>query len=113
MLLTGEIVSILVFFIGLYGLIAKRNIIKSIISIGIMDTAVILYFISCSFKEGRLPPIGDILPQEMVDPLPQALMITAIVIGVGVTAVALTMYIHLYRKYGTDNWKKVMKKRMK
>jgi multicomponent Na+:H+ antiporter subunit C len=109
----GEVVSFLIFFIGLYGLIAKKNIVKSIISLEVMETAVILYFISCGFKAGALPPIGDVSPHLMADPLPQALMITAIVIGVSSTAIALTMYIHLYRKYGTENWEEAMKKRVK
>jgi multicomponent Na+:H+ antiporter subunit C len=109
----GEVASFIIFFIGLYGLIAKRNIVKSIISLGVMETAVILYFISCGFKAGALPPIGDVLPHQMADPLPQALMITAIVIGVGSTAIALTMSIHLYHKYGTENWEEAMKKRVK
>jgi multicomponent Na+:H+ antiporter subunit C len=46
------------------------------------------------------------------DPLPQALMITAIVIGVSVTAVALTMFITMYHIYGTTNWGKIVRKRI-
>ncbi|MEN3187134.1 MAG: cation:proton antiporter subunit C [Atribacterota bacterium] len=105
-------VSFVIFFIGLYALVVKRNAIKSIIALVIMETAVILYFIAGGFREGMLPPIGDVLPEQMVDPLPQALMITAIVIGIASTAVALVMYIHLRYKYGTDEWKEVMKKRI-
>ncbi len=107
----GETVSIILFFIGVYGIIARRNIIKTVISIGIMEAAVILFFISLDFMAGKVPPIGDGTP-NMVDPLPQAIMITAIIIGITVTAVALTMIITLYHEYGSTNWEKVLKKRI-
>jgi multicomponent Na+:H+ antiporter subunit C len=107
----GETVSIVLFFIGVYGIIARRNIIKTVISIGIMEAAVILFFISMAFESGKVPPIGN-ETTNMVDPLPQALMITAIIIGISVTAVALTMIITLYHEYGSTNWEKVLKKRI-
>ena len=109
--LNGENVAILLFFIGVYGICARQNMIKTIISIGIMQTAIILYFVAANFEEGMRPPIGAVAARNMADPLPQALMITAIVIGVAVTAVSLTMFITLYHKYGTTNWEKVVRKR--
>lgn len=112
--INGENISILLFFLGVYGLIARRNIVKSIISLGIMQMATILYFISANVEPGSIPPIGQLPVDAMVaDPLPQALMITDIVIGVGVTAAGLTMFIHLYHRYGSTNWMKVKKKRVK
>lgn len=112
--INGENISILLFFLGVYGLIARRNIVKSIISLGIMQMATILYFISANVEPGSIPPIGQLPVGAMVaDPLPQALMITDIVIGVGVTAAGLTMFIHLYHRYGSTNWMKVKKKRVK
>lgn len=112
--INGETVSFCLFFIGVFGLTARRNIIKSIIAVGIMQTAVILYFVTINYQPGSLPPIGDPALQVLTaDPLPHALMITDIVIGVGVTAASLTMFIHMYHKYGTTNWLKAMKKRGK
>ncbi len=105
----GSIVAIALFIIGIYGLIARRNIIKSIMSFAIIQAAIILFFLNMNLPENPLPPIGDATP--MADPFPQALMITAIVIGVAVTAVGLTMFISLYHHYGTTNWKKVVNKR--
>lgn len=103
----GEIAAIIIFFIGVYGVVARRNIIKTVISIGIMETAVILYFISDSININKAPILDDTrIVDNIADPVPQALMITAIVIGIGITAVALTMFINLYHKYGTTNWKK-------
>ncbi|SHH27288.1 sodium:proton antiporter [Clostridium grantii] len=110
--INGETVSIILFFIGFYGLMARRNIIRTIISFGIIQSAIILFFVTINFNIGDIAPIGKNLGNNVADPLPQALMITAIVIGVAVTAVSLTMFITLYHKYGTTNWQKVKKKRV-
>lgn len=110
--LNGENVSIILFFVGIYGLISRRNIVKTVISIGIMEVATILLFLTINYSEDSVPPIGVNIPGNIADPLPQALMITAIVIGVATTAVSLTMFISLYHKYGTTNWEKVIRKRM-
>lgn len=108
----GEIAAIIIFFIGVYGVVARRNIMKTVISIGVMESAVILYFVSTYENVKKAPIIYDTVSHNSIaDPMPQALMITAIVIGVGVTAVALTMFINLYHKYGTTNWEKARKVR--
>ncbi len=109
--LNGEYVALILFLIGIYGLLARRNIIKTIISLGIIQTAIVLFFMTIHFSEDKLPPIGHVTSATGVDPIPQALMITAIVIGVSVTAVSLTMFISLYHRYGTTNWLKVINKR--
>ena len=99
----AEIASILVFFIGFYGVISSRSIIKSIVSIALMETSVVTFFLSFGFVDGVTPPIGT----EMLnpaDPLPQALMITAIVMGVAVTAINLTMMVSLTSKHESINW---------
>ena len=109
----GEIGAIIIFFVGVYGVVARRNIVKTVISIGIMDTAVILFFVVSGGSHSTKAPImpDTINTVHVADPIPQALMITAIVIGIGVTAVALTMFINLYHKYGTTNWNKAKKAR--
>lgn len=104
--INGETISLVLFCVGMYGLLARRNIIKSIISLMILEASVIIYFITLHGQMDKQPPIGDIPPEMMVDPLPQALMITAIVIGISVTAVNLTLFITLYHRYGTTNWYK-------
>ncbi len=109
--INGENVALVLFFIGIYGIIARRNIVKSIISIGIMGSAVILFFLTINHTKESVPPVG-MNTENMADPLPQALMITAIVIGVSVTALSMAMFIHLYHKYGTTNWKKARSKRL-
>lgn len=107
--LDGTFVAIALFLIGIYGLLARRNIIKSVIAFGIIQSAIILFYLNINISDNALPPIGNVT--NMADPIPQALMITAIVIGVAVTAVSLTMFISLYHHYGTTNWQKVILKR--
>jgi len=110
-LITGENIALVLFFIGVYGLTARRNIIKSIIGLGIMQAAIILFFVTVNASVDDLPPIGVATAVGVADPVPQALMITAVVIGVSVTAVSLTMFISLFHKYGSTNWNKVRRKR--
>jgi multicomponent Na+:H+ antiporter subunit C len=101
--LNVEFFSIILFFISFYGLITSKSIIKSIISIGLMETAVIMFFLSIGFSHGNTPPIGINL-ENAADPLPQALMITAIITGLAVTAVNLIMFISICRQYKTTDW---------
>ncbi len=101
------IASILLILIGLYAVLVKRNIIKVVIGLSIMDAGINLLIISLGFLKGGKAPIiyfkdlfkpGTLLvdPSKIVDPLPQALVLTAIVIGVGVTAMALSIVIRMY-----------------
>ena len=109
--LNVEYFAILLFFISLYGLITSKNIIKSIISIILMEMAVIMFILSIGFTDGMRAPIGHNL-ENVSDPLPQALVITAIIIGITVTAVNLTMLISLYRQFKTTDWDTVKKMKM-
>ena len=93
----------ILFLVGLYGVITKRNLIKIAISLSIMEFSTFLFFALIGFKEGGVAPIVD--PADpvkiYVDPLPQALVLTAIVIGLATTAMLMSVIIRLYRKYGT------------
>ena len=103
-LLTGEIVGILLFFIGLFGLMTKKSIIKTIMSMSIMESGIFLFYITINYFPGSVPPIGLSGEEAFVDPVPSALMITAIVIGIGVTAIGLTMFMHYKQKHGITHW---------
>jgi len=107
-----EIAAIAMFFIGFYGLITKKNIIKSIAAIIVIEIAVVVFYLSLNFRPGVSPPIGTEL-LNVADPLPQALVITAIIIGVTVSAVNLTMLVSLYRQSGTTDWDTVFSKKHK
>lgn len=112
-IINAENTSIILFFIGVYGLCSNRNIIKTIMSLGIMGGGTILYFLSINRIPESMPPIF-VRGENFVsaDPLPQALVITAIVVGISITAVALIMFVSMYHKYGTTNWKKALENRM-
>jgi len=107
--LTVEVLSVAVFFIGFYGLIISKNILKSIVSVALMEMATIMFLISIGFSDGMKPPIGQNI-ENPADPLPQALVITAIVIGIAVTAVNITFFSSLCRQYGTTDWDTVKRK---
>jgi len=106
-----EIASVFVFFIGFYGLLTSKNIIRSIVSTVIIEMAVVLFFLSINYAPGAAPPIGaDLTGAVVADPLPQALVITAIIIGITVSAVNVTMLISLCRKERTTDWDIIKKK---
>lgn len=106
--LNSSHLSLGLFFVGLYGVITQRNVIKTIISINIMDAAAILFLITANLQPGSVPPIAGGDPSRMADPVPQALMITAIVIGVSVTAMCLALFIRMAHRYGTSDWEKIV-----
>jgi multicomponent Na+:H+ antiporter subunit C len=90
--------------IGLYGVLARDNLLKKIIGLTIFSTAIYLFFIEGSVQTGATVPVLDARgtdPALYVDPLPHLLILTAIVVGVGVTGVALALVIRLHRAYGS------------
>jgi len=96
--------------IGLYIMLIKKNLIKIIIGLSIIDTGVNILLISMGYLKGGTAPIFSregLMSSGMVDPVPQALVLTAIVIGVAILALALTLAIVLYRHYGTLNVRKI------
>ena len=106
----AQTVSILLFFVGFLGVVTQRNIVRSIIAVNVMDVGAILFLITVNYTPGNVPPVGPARGAVVADPLPQALMITAIVIGISVTAVSLAIFISLFRRYGTADWETVIKR---
>jgi len=101
------------FCIGLYGVLRKRNLVKIIVGIGIMEYSMNLFFVLLGYRTHGRSPI-DAESQTilgMVDPLPQALVLTSIVIGLGITALIISIAIRIYEKYGTFDITKI--KRLK
>jgi multicomponent Na+:H+ antiporter subunit C len=97
------ILCFILFLVGMYGAITKRNLIKIAIAVSIMEFSTFLFFALIGYIEGGVAPIVN--PSEpdkiYVDPLPQALVLTAIVIGLATTALLMAVIIRLYRKYKT------------
>jgi multicomponent Na+:H+ antiporter subunit C len=106
----AQTISLLLFFVGLTGVVIQRNIVKSIIAVNVMDVGAILFLITVNYVPGNVPPVGSHTGEIVADPLPQALMITAIVIGISVTAVSLAIFISLFRRYGTADWQSVLQR---
>jgi len=101
------------FCIGLYCVLRKRNIIKIIIGLGIIEYAVNLFFVLVGYRmHGRAPILAkDQAITNMVDPIPQALVLTSIVIGLAVTALIVAIAIRIYEKYGTFDITKIKRLR--
>jgi len=97
------------FAIGLYGVLRKRNLIKIILGLVIIEYSIHLLFALVGYRIGGRAPIlapdQDIV--NIVDPLPQALVLTAIVISLAVTALLVSIAIRLYDRYGTFDITKI------
>jgi len=91
------------FLIGLYGVITRRNLIKIAISLSIMEFSCFLFFALIGYIDGGIAPIVDPADplKTYVDPLPQALVLTAIVIGLATTSMLMAVIIRIYRRYKT------------
>ncbi len=98
---------------GLYGLLISRNIIKVVISLTIVEISIFLMLILIGYISGAAAPIffqDEVLQhQAVVDPLPQTMVLTAIVIALATNSMILTMAIRLYKKYGTFDIQEISK----
>ncbi len=97
-------VATMLFLIGLYTVISKSNLIKKLMGLNIIETSVFLLYISIgAVKGGKAPIIIDNSPKTtlFVNPLPQALILTGIVVAVSTTALALSLIIKIYEHCGT------------
>jgi len=97
----------LLILIGLYGALTNRNLLRMIVAFTVADSGVNLVIVSIGYMHGRTAPILDntVMAADaaarFIDPVPQALVLTAIVIGVGVTALMLAYVYKLYEKRRT------------
>ena len=105
-MLVNYVASAVLVALGLYAILTKKNLIKVVIGMGIVDYGINLLLISFGFNGGTAPIFSwsEITSgMYFVDPVPQALTLTSIVIGACVDAMALALCIMLYRKYGSTN----------
>ena len=100
-LINGINISIIIILLGLYGVLTKRNLIKMIMSLYVMNSGVILFFVSLAYVKGARAAIFQNGNQLMVDPLPQAVMLTGIVIALVITALALALTLRIFEEYKT------------
>lgn len=99
---------IVLMMIGLYAMIAKKNLIKKLVGMNIFQTSIILFYVSIGCKKGATIPILEhgaghhgVDPTHYINPLPHVLMLTAIVVSVSTFGVALALALRIYRKHKT------------
>jgi multicomponent Na+:H+ antiporter subunit C len=114
-------ISICLMMIGLHAMMAKMNLVKKLIGMNIFQWSIILFFVSTGAKLGATIPILEgghghhgaeaiVQASQYVNPLPHVLMLTAIVVGVGTTGVALALLLRIYRTYHTLEEDEILKK---
>ena len=100
----GSVVAVILFGIGFSNLLLQKNLIKKILGLNIMDTAVYLFLAEKGYIDGRVAPIVVDGVQDVtayINPVPSGLVLTGIVVSVSVTAIMLSLTIRLYRRYHT------------
>lgn len=100
----GEAVAMLLFVIGFANLLLQKNLIKKIIGLNVMDSAVYLFLAEKGYIAGRAVPIVVNGVQDMeayINPIPSGLVLTGIVVSVSVSALMLSLTIRLYQRYHT------------
>ena len=94
--------------IGLYAVVFKRNLIKMVIGITLIESGVNLFLITLAFRQDSIAPIYHGSWSRLMSlPVPHALTLTSIVIGVAVLALMLSLVVHIYRHYGTLDARKI------
>ncbi|NQU74921.1 MAG: NADH-quinone oxidoreductase subunit K [Planctomycetes bacterium] len=105
--ITIYLLTFLLLLVAVYGIVAKKNIVKIIVSLAILDYALNLLLVLVGYRTGGKAPIlspGQSTEQfvsSAVDPLPQAMVLTSIVIGLSIMALMVAMALRLHEKYGT------------
>ena len=107
----NNVTYVVLMMIGFYAMTGKTNLVKKLVGMNIFQWSIILFIVSLSAKRGATIPIvlgsddhGEIPvidALEYVNPLPQVLMLTAIVVGLATTGVALALLLQIYKRYGT------------
>jgi len=115
MITFNYIASFFLIVLGLYCIVTKYNLVKTVIGLSVMDYGVNLLIISIGYNPGGTAPIfteGELTAAStFVDPIPQALTLTSIVIGACVTAMSLALVIKLEEQYGTIDTREIRRLR--
>lgn len=115
MITFNYIASFFLIVLGFYTIITKFNIVKTVIGLGICDYGVNLLIISVGYNKGATAPVftpGELTAASyFVDPIPQALTLTSIVIGACVTAMSMALVIKIKESYGTLDTREIRRLR--
>jgi len=104
------LLAFVLLLIGMYSLVIAKNIIMSLISFNVIQAAVIMLFLDITSLDKSEVPIILHHVHDMVDPLPQAMMLTTIVVGSAITALILMMSIKIFHYFGTLDWKEIIER---
>lgn len=95
---------LILMFLGMFGMIISNNYMKKMMAMNVMQVAVILFFLCFAQKDGGMIPILNGVttdPSLYINPLPHALMLTAIVVSLGTTGVAIALLMRIKETYGS------------
>lgn len=106
------LVSLVLFAMGIVIVLTRRNLMKKILGLNIMETSVFLFFVALGNVRGGRVPVIDLSetdPVLYVNPLPSVLILTGIVVSVSVTTLALSLAVKLHRFYGTLDMEEILR----
>ena len=104
---------LILMFLGLYGMIVSNNYMKKMMAMNVMQVAVIFFYLCFAQKDGGMIPILNGIttdPNAYINPLPHALMLTAIVVSLGTTGVALALLMRIKEAYGSVEEDEVLRR---
>ena len=104
---------LILLFLGLYGMITSNNYMKKMMAMNVMQVAVTFFYLCFAQKEGGMIPILDGIttdPNLYINPLPHALMLTAIVVSLGTTGVAIALLMRIKETYGSVEEDEVLRR---
>ncbi len=96
--------TVLLLLIGLHAMMVKQNLLKKLIGMNVFQGAIILFYIVFAYRHDATVPVLDAAitdPTAYHNPIPHGLMLTAIVVSVATSGVAMALLIRIYRRFGT------------
>lgn len=106
----------ILFFLGIYGMVLAKNYMKKLMAMNVMQVAVIYFYLCFAQKDGGMLPVLDGItnnPNAYINPLPHGLMLTAIVVSLGTTGVALALLMRIKEIYGSVEEVEVLRRASK
>ncbi len=106
----------ILFFLGVYGMVLAKNYMKKVMAMNVMQVAVIYFYLCFAQKDGAMVPVLDGItnnPNAYINPLPHGLMLTAIVVSLGTTGVALALLMRIKEIYGSVEEVEVLRRASK
>lgn len=106
----------ILFFLGVYGMVLSKNYMKKLMAMNVMQVAVIYFYLCFAQKDGAMIPIqngGTTDPAAYINPLPHGLMLTAIVVSLGTTGVAIALLMRIKEIYGSVEEVEVLRRASK